>query len=273
MKIYKISEILKELEESINKKKSFSLIRWGDGAIKLIHSLIFNDRRQLSDICKREGIPENKIIEVFELWGRYARSANFIDCPGVYYMPNIFWGKYKKGLRSISKKTELRMKMWEDLYSRAEFDNDRYCNPEINYLSCLRIPGRKNLLDIIKDKKICCICTCPEVVNKVPFNFTVFQIVNHFENQYENSFEKVIKFIEKEANNFDIFLISAGELGRIYSGYIKECGGRAFDFGFMINCWLGEKFTSRLENFIKLNPRNKLEFVLTENGELYKDKL
>jgi len=269
MKIYKINEILKELEDSIQKKRPWNLIRFGDGGCKAIHSLIFNDRQQLLAICKREGFPENKIIEIFELWGKYARNANFIDCPGVYYMPDIFWGKYKKGLKSISEKTKERMIMWKDLYSRAEFDNERYCNPEINYLSCLRRPNKKNILDLLENKKICCISTYKEINKKIPFNITPFQIVGHFENQYKNSFEKVIDFIKKEANNYDIFLISAGELGRIYTGYIKECGGRAFDFGFMIDYWQTGKFTSRLLNFIKPNPKNKFEFILNENGLKY----
>lgn len=265
MKIFKISEILEELEESIIEKKPFSLIRFGDGLIKCVHSIFFNDHKQLLSICKREGFPENRIVTILELCGKYAKAANFIDCPSVYFIPNIFWEKCEKGLKAIEK-TELKMKMGKDLYSRSEFYNDRFCNPEINYLSCIRTSGKKNLLDILKNKKICCISTYSEINKDISFDIIPFQIVKRFENQYENSFEKVINFIKKEANNFDIFLVSAGELGRIYSGYIKECGGRSFDFGSMIDYYQTGYFTDSLADFISPNPENKLEFLLNDAG-------
>lgn len=266
LKIYKIKDILKELEHTIENKMPFSLLRMGDGGVKLIHALIYNDKKQLDEICIREGIPKDKILEVFELWGKYVRQANFIDCPEVYFTDK-FWGKYKKGLKEISKKTIERMLMWKDLYSRAEFDNEKYCNPEINYLVCLRIGKRKNLLDIIKDKKICCISTYNEI--NLPFDITSVKIAGHFENQYENSFEQTISFINENATKYDIFLVSAGELGRIYTGYIKQKNGRSFDLGFVIDYWMTGYIPDRLINFIEKNEDNPLEFKLTEDGDKY----
>ena len=267
MKLFKTKEILKELRDSIKNKSPFSLLRFGDGGPKLIHSIIYNDIKQLKSICKREGIPESKILEVLELWGKYARQANFIDFPGIYFTDE-FWGKYKKDFKHISEKTVERMMMWEDLYSRAEFDNDRFCNPEINYLLCLKFPNKSNLIGLLKNKKICCISTYNEFKIK-SLDITPLKIVGHFENQYENSFDKVMSFIDTHANSFDIFLVCAGELGRIYTGYIKQQGGRALDFGFVIDYWMTGFIPERIANFMNQNENNSLEFKLNTTGETY----
>ena len=93
---------------------------------------------------------------------------------------------------------------------------------------------------------------------------------------YKEDFEKfsqglkdVIDFIETRANNYDLWIISAGELGRIYTGLIKHLGGRAFDTGFVIDYWCTGYIHPRLRRFIQQNPDNRLEFILTAAGKEY----
>jgi len=98
----------------------------------------------------------------------------------------------------------------------------------------------------------------------------VFIIVGHFEDQYTNSYEEVMKYIEQKANTYDMFLVAAGELGRLYSGRIKELGGRTFDIGFVAEFWLGQNIHPRLKPFMVRSATNKLELKLTSEGKKYK---
>ncbi len=270
MKIFSLKKILEKLENSIKKKKPFSLIRFGDGGIKFLHCILYNDEKQMKEISKREGIPIDKFLDVFELWGKYARHADFIDTPEVYFTDQ-FWPRTRKHLSPPSPKTVERLKLWKDLYSRAEFDNTNFCNPEINYLSCIQFKNQKNLIDIISNKRICCITTNSELPKKVKFSdFTVFKIVGQYEGHYEKCYSETISYIHKNATNFDLWLVAAGELGRVYTGLIKELGGRSFDIGFMIDYWNGTKeLHPRLQFFLLPIHNNRYELRLSSFGKKY----
>jgi len=178
----------------------------------------------------------------------------------------------KKPGKKINEATEIKMRNWKELYSGAEFDNKNYCNPESNYLMLLKREGRRNLLDVMKGRRICLITAKPEVEN-VLYNFDVdvLQIVGHYENQYRNSFEKVVDTIKSRAREYDFWMVAAGELGRLYSGIIKESGGRTIDIGFVVEFWLGEEIHPRLKSFLRRSCGNSLELKLTDVGSSYDD--
>ena len=273
MEVAKIREVMKDLEKHIQEKQPFSLIRFGDGGIKYLHSVLYDDWRQLSIISKKEGIPLAKVLDIFELWGFYARHANYIDTPQVYF-DEEFWPRLKKPPnKPMSKATVSKLKMWRELYNRAEFDNESYCNPEIHYLMILRISKkRKNLIDIMKRRKVCFITDRAEVFLKFRehCSMDIFSIVGQYENQYVNSYYETIDFIKRGAKDYDLWLVSAGELGRIYSGVIKEEGGRSVDIGFVVNFWMDGKIPIRLQPFIEPSPRSWMELRLSERGLPYR---
>jgi len=61
-------------------------------------------------------------------------------------------------------------------------------------------------------------------------------------------------------------------LGRVYSGLIKKYGGRAFDIGTVFDFWSNNNFHSpRLSAFLKRNPTNFLEMILTDKGKVFED--
>ena len=265
--IYKIEDILNKLENCIEYNLPFSHIRFGDGGIKYIHSLLYNDLEQLGTIVQKEGLPRHNLVEILELWGYYARQADFIDTPEVYYNGE-FWPRIKKPGKPINKETDDKMRAWRDLYDRAEFDNENYCNPESNCLMVIDIPGKKNLLDIMKDRKVCCITAKPEIKTLIP-DLTIVEIVGQWQNQYVNSFKEVVDIIKHTANQYDFWLVAAGELGRIYSGLIKEYGGRCLDIGFVIEYWLTGYIHPRFHLFINRSLNNNFELVLTDEGKKY----
>jgi len=269
MKIYTVGEILKDLENCIKYKLPFSHIRFGDGGIKFLDAILNNNPEQLRIIVKKEGLPPYKVIEIFELWGYYARHATYIDTPEVYYN-NTFWPRIKKPGKPINSETELKLREWDKLYYDSEFDNDSYCNPESNYLMILNNYKYKNILEIMKGKKVCMITVFPEIKQALyKCDIDIIKIAGHYENQYKNSFEEVVKLIKLKASEYDLWLVAAGELGRIYSGLIKEFYGRTVDIGFVMEYWLTGYIHPRLKAYMVQNPSNKFELILTHEGKEY----
>jgi len=269
--IYTVDDILNKLDNCIEYKLPFSHIRFGDGGIKLIDCLLYDDRKLLATIVKKEGLPQEYLIEIFDLWGYYARQADFIDTPEVYYN-GTFWPRIKKPGKPINIETDLKMRSWKDLYSRAEFDNENYCNPESNCLMIIKIPGKKNLFDVIKNRKVCCITAKPEIKSLFP-KWDIVEIVGQWKNQYKNSFKEVVDIIKYTATEYDFWLVAAGELGRIYSGLIKEHGGRCLDIGFVIEFWLTGYIHPRFHVFVNKALNNNLELVLTNEGKKYEGNI
>ena len=89
--MYKIEDILERLDNCIKYKNPFSHIRFGDGGIKFLHAILYKDTEQLNFIVNKEGLPLNQLVEVFELWGYYARKADYIDTPEVYFTDYFFF--------------------------------------------------------------------------------------------------------------------------------------------------------------------------------------
>lgn len=265
--IYKIRDIFDKLENCIEYKLPFSHIRFGDGGLKLIHALVAGDDEQLKIIMKKEGLPKEGLISIFELWGLYARKADFIDTPEVYYN-GMCWPRVKKPGKEINSETDEKLRDWQTLYSCAEFDNDNHCNPESNCLMILKRDGQRNLFDIIKGRKVCLITARPEIKAILP-EVDIIEIVGQWEDQYTNSFKKVVKFIKATARKYDCFLVAAGELGRIYSGLIKEYGGRSLDIGFVVEYLLDGELHPRFHVFINMCLNNRFELVLTNEGKKY----
>ncbi len=113
----------------------------------------------------------------------------------------------------------------------------------------------------------------PQIKNElrdVGYDIDVIEIVGQYENQYKYSFGDVVCKIKETATDYDFWLTAAGELGRIYSGIIKENGGRTIDIGFIIEFWLGAELHPRLIPFIERNPKNYLETILYDKGKLFK---
>ena len=269
--IHKIRNILTHFDSSIKEKSSFCLIRFGDGAIKCIHSFLFRDIEQMSEISVREGIPLNEFPMLIEKWTSTARNSSYIDSQEMYF-DGRFWPRMRKPTKGMTQKTKDRMLMWEDLYGRLEFENYNYCNPESNYLSVLRVDNWRNILDVMQDRKICMITAQPKVksiLSSAGYDVDVIPIVGHFENQYDNSYHQVMEYIEQKVNSYDMWLVAAGELGRLYSGRIKELGGRTFDIGFIAEFWMGENIHPRLKPFMIRSCCNPLELTLTFEGKKY----
>ena len=267
MKIYTTKEILIDLQNHIHTKSPFALMRFGDGGLKYIHAVLFNDIDQIIQISQKEGIPISKVDYILDLWKCSANLCNYIDTTHVYFT-NYFWPRVRKGKQLMHKDTISKMKGWLQLYRIAGFTNQDFCNPEINFLSCVDVCDL-TLLDIIKDLKICCITSCPqELVKQVlnGYNVDVINVADQTGNQFVKSFNSVISTIDKSAKDYDIWLVAAGELGRIYTGLIKFYGGIAFDIGSLIDFWCNRIIPIRIKWFLQPSSESHLKLTITDEG-------
>ena len=275
MKIYKTLEILDDFEKHIIKREPWSLIRIGDGGIKFLHAVLFNDQDQLLEIVKKEGIPLTKAKDILDLWATSINVSDYIDTTQVYFTEE-FWPRVRKGKQPMHQDTIDKIKSWKKLHILSGFINDSYCNPEINFLSCLDIFDR-SLIEILENKKICCITAYPEEIVKEKLNYLkkidVIKIVENNQDHYHNSFGQTVIKIQKDTKKYDVWLVAAGELGRIYTGLIKNSGGVAFDIGSTIDYWCKDIIPLRLFWFLKKSEKNPLKVTLTEEGERYKEFL
>ena len=248
-------KIINDLDEAIKNKLPFSLIRFGDGGLKLIDKYLNNG--DMFPISRKEGIPLSFFDKLIEEWVATANEANYIDSPEVYINNKLF------SKRKITKSTKMLMDDWRILYKKIGFTNENYCNPEIGYL-LLDDSLNKNLIDVIKNKSVCCITNFYEVGKVLkPYvkSIDVKLIPGFFGNHYSVSFGSTMCDISNEANKYDIWLLAAGELGRVYSGYIKRCGGRALDLGKVIDVWANGKINGRIREIIEFSERDKLLFT------------
>lgn len=151
-RIYTVKEIMTDLKNHLTNKTPWSLVRWGDGFLKVAHAVVFNDENQLNNICLKEGIPLQKINKIMNLWKMSANISNFIDTPQVYLEEN-FWNRVRKKTKPMSRDTMLKIKNWRKIYELSSFTNKNFCNPEINFLSCLKDLEDLALPNILKGKK------------------------------------------------------------------------------------------------------------------------
>jgi len=122
----------------------------------------------------------------------------------------------------------------------------------------------------MEGRKVCLITACVNVKSRLcKHSVNIVPIVGQYSKHYERSYEKVVSYIEQNYDKYDLWLVAAGELGRVYTGMIKEKGGRAFDIGFVVDFWYDGFVPHRLEMFMRRNPRNFLELVFTPLGERF----
>jgi len=268
--IFKTKDILNKLNSAIIEKNPFSMIRFGDGGLKMMYSIYHQNKENIKIIGEKEGIPYENMKYIITLWAKYANTADFIDTPSIYDGIK-FWKRYKKGITPINCRTQLLLNNWKNVYSKAGISTEfrQYCNPEFNWLSILNNP--LNLLNIMKNKKICFISIFDNISNLSGYDIKYVKIVNHYENHFKNSFSDTITYIEENVNKYDLWLNSSGELGRIYSGRIKELGGRVLDMGFVAQYWNNLERPLRFSKFMEIDKKNPLQLQLTKSGLRYKD--
>jgi hypothetical protein len=264
--------ILKRLHNNIIHKKPFSLIRFGDGGLKMMNAINRLNENDIGIISEKEGIPFESMKSIMDLWVKYANLSDYIDTPVVYDKVN-FWGRYKNKTVPINKGTQQLLYDWEIIYNKVGITtkNRLFCNPEFNWLAILN--SDYNLFDVMKNRKICFISIYDNLPRLSEFNITYHKIVGHYENQFEYSFADTIKYIESHIDDYDLWLNSSGELGRVYSGRIRELGGCVLDMGFVAQYWNNSERPLRFNKFMVPDVEKSYCMKLTSDGQMFKEAI
>lgn len=273
MNIYTTKDILSDLRKKIKNNKPFSLIRFGDGALKFVTSVMSGNLVPLIKACRKEGIPLEKAVSVVNCWGKYGSDSDYIDKPDIYFMKD-YWERRKGRKKQLSETTKEKLKDWQSIYYTAGIECKKFCHPDVNYFSFLN-SFKFNLFSLIKNKKVCCITNYIEVENifeRLGVHCDIIEIPSWYGNHFSR-FKQVMTEIRYKAKDYDLWLVGGGELGRIYTGRVKELGGRAFDIGSVFDSWVKGIIPARLELYVKVSVTHPLLFELTKLGMNYKESL
>jgi hypothetical protein len=261
--IISISDIVDNIEDSLKYNKPFSLIRFGDGGLKLIDRY-YNDK-SLESISDKEGIPLWFFDELISGWRKYANEANYIDSPLFYLDENsIFHRRHK-----VSSDTKNLMREWESVYELIGFENKNICNSEIGFMMFAE-NAKKNIIDLIGFHDVCCITNFHEIRNiLLPYvdGVTIKIIPEFYGDFYNVCYESLVTEIKREAKEYSLWLVGAGELGRLFTGLIKEHGGRAIDIGKVFDVWVNRKVNRRMRNILRLSKNHRLAFTIGDSSE------
>ncbi len=190
----------------------------------------------------------------------FVNNATFCDTYDAYYLIN----KNKKSVGRVGRN-------WNKIHEQAGIVNTKYCSPVLHYFSIVN--NEFNLFDIMKNRKIFCISNQIEICKdlKEKSGATVIDYYKiprqgikgaHYLNHYQN----ILDLIDSKAKEYDLFLIGAGFLGRIYCNRVKIKGGRSFDSGRLFDVWSETRIIDgRASRFLKFNKEMMLVERLKKN--------
>lgn len=263
-KIHTTEEILKDLNQCIVKKKPFSTIRYGDAVYGMVASFLCpglidsgkwkgsKGRKFANTIMGQLTIPTNNRLGFINRVVRAADNANYCDSFEAYHYLDS-----KKGVGIVGEK-------WKDIHECVGITNTSYCSCYLHYFSI--VDGEYNLLNIMNGRKIFCVSNQVHIARKLQevsgaATIDTYQIPRRGRSgkHFREHFRKIMNIIRDNARNYDLFLIGAGFLGKVYCDKIKRCGGRAFDAGRLFDLWSGVRVVdSRPKRFIKMNTNKML---------------
>ena len=260
--LYRLDHILVDIDTHLTNKRPFSIVRLGDGDLKMIKIILRGDYAARK--FRQQGIPNDPVAfkKVLDIYRKSCNSANYISNFDVYFDDEILWK------RTIKNKTLIKMKDWKDVYEQVGITNINYCSPELGVYFFLR--RGINLFSLMKNIKIClvtCFHNVEGLLRKRGYNVKTFRIPGRFGNHYSH-YDKKIKQLKKIVKDYDLFIVGGGMFGRGYSNCIKRNGGITVDIGQVFDVWNGVRLPERLRGLVKYN-RKQMDFTLTERGKKY----
>lgn len=256
--LYSVNYILNDIIEHLEKKQPFSLVRIGDGDLKLLSAL--SKGRPNNIKFDRSGIPYNKVEWLLQLYRCSCNNANYISSFEVYKDQKLWHRNFSKGAKRI-------VDNWELIYEKSNIVNNSFCNPEIGHLLFL---NSYNFFNRIKGRKIALITCFKQVYTYLlsqGIDGTIILIPPLNSNHYSR-YNLILKEIKKVSKIVDIFFVGAGALGKGYLNYIKNLGSVSVDIGQVMNVWANKKLPGRYRGILTFDRQNMV-FNFRKENEKY----
>jgi len=262
--VHGTEEILRDLDKHILKKQPFSTIRYGDGCLGIVCAYIAPDfvkkgkwsggqkNRIANSVMRQQGIPLKARLDICQRVVDAANNSNYIDCYDAFYTGI---GR-SKGLGFISSH-------WKEIHEAVGIKNSSYCSPYLHYMSI--VYGEYNLHNVMRNRTVFCISNQIQICERLKW-FSGAKKIDSYQigragdkANYQERHRVIMSLIANNAKKYDLFLIGAGLLGKIYCDYIKKCGGVAFDAGRLFDLWSGVRIIDSVpKRFIKMDTKTML---------------
>jgi hypothetical protein len=262
--VHGTEEILKDLDKHIAEKKPFSTVRYGDGCLGIVCAYIAPSFVKVgkwsggqkngiaNSVMRQQGIPLNKRLDICKQVVQAANRANYVDSYDAFYTGI---GR-SKGLGFIASH-------WKEIHEAVGITNTSYCNPYLHYMSV--VYGEYNLHNVMRNRTIFCVSNQVQICEKLKVFSGATKIESYHigragdKTNYQISHEKIMSIIKNNATKYDLFLIGAGLLGKIYCDYVKQCGGRSFDAGRLFDLWSGVRVIDSVpKRFLRMDTKTML---------------
>lgn len=264
--IHSTEEVLRDLDNHIKEGKPFATTRFGDvgyGVVSyykcpqvITHCKKWNHGGIQKDILTRLGVPKKKIRPIVDRIVENANISNYIDSPAAY--------SYELSENGVPNSIGGLAASWKAIHEASGVTNDSYCSALIHYFSI--VEGEYNLFDIMKGRSIFCISNQLQTLDKLKKKsgaavIDYYQIPRRGKKgvHYSEHYHNIMDIIKEKSSQYDLFLIGAGLLARVYCGEVKRNGGRVFDSGRLFDFWSGKRIIrGRSKWFLKMNTKKLL---------------
>lgn len=274
--VHGTEEILKDLNQHIVDKKPFSTIRYGDGCLGIVCSYIApnfvkvgkwsggQQNKIANSVMRQQGIPVTERFDICNQVVQAANRANYVDSYDAFYTGI---GR-AKGLGFIASH-------WKEIHEAVGITNTSYCNPYLHYMSI--VEREYNLHTVMKNRNVFCISNQIQICEKLKW-FSGIKKIDFYrigrsgdKSNYQIHHVKIMRIIKNNVDKYDLFLIGAGLLGKIYCDYIKQCGGRSFDAGRLFDLWSGIRAIDSVpKRFLRMDPKTMLaKRILKPNSAVW----
>ena len=237
--------ICEDIIQHIEDDKPFSIQRMGDAEYSMLYDNVANGNTILSNMRSiTQGIPKDKLLDVKKMLVHSANIANYVTSYDPF-RPKNEWSGYFPGV----KKSNITLNAWRWIYEKIGITNTNYCNGDVCFH--LFIEGISNLLDYLKDRRICIVTSKPNTqwnlqkfgfldVTRVSVPYQTSRqeyveqkpeepLINMWHYDRQDIIKRDIKLCID--HGVRIYLVAAGFLAKGYCAFIKENGGIAIDIG------------------------------------------
>jgi len=284
--LFRVNEILEDIEDAIRTNRAFSLVRPGDGDLR--HLEAWRDKKRGIEYPHRVTVRMNvhgfKAKDAEEVYSRMVKAmnnANYTSCFETILTPRAFFRNTELST-GTSDDTVEAIKNYQQIYNDVGMTNHNYCCPDVNWKLWLR--GRRNLKHVLNETGAQCMvispyaCEAAELLQANGVRVTYPLVTPNRNGDIFESDKRIIDSILKCADGWNVLLMSSSIVGRWYCEIARQIGKVAIDTGKIFEAWVQPPmnkngypmFWMNHKYSRWVNPRpGACDFELAPEGEAY----